>query len=68
MWNLRLLMASLLAGSGVEAALSQTQQDAVLAKHNELRALAGASDMMMLTWSSALASAAQNASSTCSYH
>jgi hypothetical protein len=47
------------------SSLSQAQIDAVVAKHNTLRAGMGASDMMMLTWDPDLASRAQQHSSTC---
>jgi len=53
------------AVSSVAAALSQAQQDAVVLKHNELRASLGASDMMMLTWSQTLANTAQAHSASC---
>lgn len=59
-----LVIASLAVYIG-EAALSQEQQDAVVLKHNELRASLGASDMMMLTWSQTLADAAQAHSGAC---
>jgi uncharacterized protein YkwD len=54
--------SSQLAGA---SALSQAQIDAVVSKHNTLRAAAGASDMMMLKWNPDLARRAQEHSSTC---
>jgi hypothetical protein len=47
------------------SALSQAQIDAVMSKHNKLRAAVGASDMMMLKWNPDLARRAQEHSSTC---
>jgi len=50
---------------GAVAALSVTQANAVVLKHNQLRAGMGATNMMMLSWSQALATRAQQHSSTC---
>lgn len=45
--------------------LSQTQKDALVEKHNSLRADMGASDMMKMVWDETLADAAQEYISSC---
>jgi hypothetical protein len=44
---------------------SQSQQDSIVKKHNDLRAAMGASDMMMMKWDATLASAAQQFVASC---
>jgi len=55
----------LVGGDRKATGLSEAQRDAVVAKHNELRASLGASDMIKLTWDQTLADAAQAHSGSC---